>query len=344
MSGIAGFAGSGAGAIDAAAVADALSFTGVEHVEETREEKRPQGFLGLAVTHETEASRCSPLYEDGRLRILLAGYITGIEGTGFDPARPGDALELCAGLFRSEGTGFARRLNGSWTMAIHDAEEDALHLFCDRTATRHLYYMEKNGALAFASRIEAFTPMGLEPTAKLNRQAFIEFMVFSRLLVSEMWEGVHPVPPATALSFRAGCTERRVFWNLKFAYDRNPASLEENAERMAGALRDAVGRSTAGFERLSLLLSGGLDSRAIMACMPEDTVCYTMYSRRNLELRVAARTARVHGCRHVPLQVGPHHYLEILPGAARTCEGAYRYCDAHFGADYGAVSSIYGPW
>ena len=37
----------------------------------------------------------------------------------------------------------------------------------------------------------------------------------------------------------------------------------------------------------------------------------------------------MHGCRQVLLRRGPNHYLEILPRAARICEGVYKYYDAH---------------
>lgn len=311
--------------MDAAAVAQALSFTGEERVEAVRGE----GSLEIAVAHEAEASRCPPVHEEGGLSIFLDGYITGIEGTSFDPARPADALALCAGLYRREGTDFARRLNGSFNLAIHDREEGAVHLVCDRLASRHFYYMREGGALAFASRIEAFLPMGLDPMRRVDRGAFVEFLVFSRPLVSNLWEDVRSVPPATALSFRDGREERRVYWELRFTYEREGSSLDKNAERLAASLHDALDRATAGYAHVGLLLSGGIDSRALLACLPADTVCYTVCGTANVESRIAAKACELRGCRHVALRRGPNHYLEIMPRAARVAEGVYKYYDAH---------------
>jgi hypothetical protein len=322
MSGIAGYLGTGAEGLDASAVASALSFTGLESVDEARLD----GFFGLAVTHAQEAARCPAAFRDDQICILLDGYITDIEGEPFNPA---NALSLCAELYRREGLDFARRINGSFSLAILDRRSGTLHLLCDRLATRHLYVMRKGGAVAFASRLEALQDMGLEPTRKLNRQGFVEFLAYGRMLVSEMWEGVRSVPPATALSFSSDGEDEHIYYDVRFTYDRNRASLEENAERLACALQETAERSIAGFDRVGLLLSGGLDSRTVLSCLPEATICYTACDRPNPETWIAAKAARMRGCRHVLLKRSPMYYSEILPAAARTSEGAFACTHAH---------------
>lgn len=338
MSGIAGCLGTRTESLDAASIGRALSFTGLERVDEVCRE----GFFGLAVIHEEEAARCPAALEKDDICILLDGYITGIDGTSFDPARPGDTLSLCTELFRSEGADFARRLNGSFNLAILDRKAEALHLICDRMASRYLYFMRGDGAPAFASRLEALQAMGLEPTRRLNHQGFVELMVYGRLLASEMWAGVESVPPASVVSFSRGEVKSRTYWDLRYTYDRETAGLEENAERLAGALRETMERSTAGFAEVGLLLSGGLDSRTILACLPEDAICYTACDRPNPETWIAGRAARLRGCRRLLLERTPYHYFEILPGAARVCEGAYAYMHAHMENLLGGTGEVSG--
>ncbi len=287
-------------------------------------------FFGVAVSPCGEAIKRHVYKDDGGLFVLLYGYITQIEGKDLSLSDLDRLTQQLAVLYRREGPGFAAALNGSFSIVVYDQAEGTLALISDRLSSRPLRYMMTERRVAFSSRIEAFRHLGFDPTRKLNPEGLAEFFVFGRLLNSRMWDEVTEVPPATSCVIHGGRATMQEYWKIKFRYKRGREDTKERAAELAEALRQATERNLLGFDGASLMLSGGADSRALLACLPEGTACYTSCDRINYETRIARKVARTKGCPHFLLQRSPFHYLDILPTAARITEGNKEFHHAHF--------------
>ncbi len=104
-------------------------------------------------------------------------------------------------------------------------------------------------------------------------------------------------------------------------------------ERLAASLSNSVRRRTsATFANVSLLLSGGADSRAALFASrkPSEVNCYTFFDEPNEELETAARLASVAGASHHPLQRGQDYYAENAPRAVKISGGMWNIVDSHF--------------
>ncbi|MBN2027616.1 MAG: hypothetical protein JW854_12740 [Actinobacteria bacterium] len=325
MSGIAGYLGPSVAELDTEAIYRTLSFTGHERLDSVTE----NNFLGFAVSHEADIIQPHAARERDGISVLLDGYVNQVDGKNLLPSRSGEALRIIAELYRDDGHDFARRLNGSFALAVYDDRDKSLIIVTDRLTSRPLNFIRTEESVVFSSRLEPFNAMGISPTQRLNLEGLIEFLVFARTLNSGMWTGQERVPPATVLAFRDGKTEEHSYWKFKFAYGKARKAKDEDVRKLAAALQEACGRAVDGFDSIGLLLSGGFDSRALLACLPESTICYTSCDYLNFETRVAAKAAKIKGCPHRLLKRTPHHYLDILPEAARINEGAMEYHHVH---------------
>lgn len=324
MAGFAGSSGPQRVEFDAGKVVRALSFTGSETVS-----GHASPFSSwIAVTHKGEARQQEPVYLAPGIALALHGYITGVEGRRGLPAR--GALALCADLYREEGLSFAKRLNGSFALAIEDLADGALHLVSDRLGTRNVYLHLSKGRLSFATRLEAIRRVNPSIADKVDGAALAVFLAFGRPLGPTMLEGVRMLPSACALTYDGAALEERRYWKPSFSYSANRLSFEENARRLCRAVDAAAADSVRGWDSIGLLLSGGLDSRMVLSSLEgHDVTCYTACDRRNLETRVAEKVARRAGAAHVKLFRNAYHYLDIVPQAVRLCEGGYEYDHAH---------------
>ncbi len=325
MAGIAGFFGAGAQDIDRDAVRRSLIFTGQEKVQY----HCSADFFGVSVAHESEASRSPRTVEANDFCILLNGEIVDIDLGTKSVVEPSLIPAECARLLREEGADFARRLNGSFNIAAFDRAGKTLHLINDRFGSRPFFYVTGKGFLAFSSRVETFKCFGIDYAKDIDIGGLAELLVFGRILVNNLWSDVKMVPSANVITYQDGRVKKVRYFNLGFSYGEGPGSIDDNAHEMAHAFKRSVEKRLSGWDNAGVLLSGGLDSRAVLACMPDWATCYTACDRINNETRVAAKVAATQGNRHVLLKRNANHYLEIVPSAARICEGAFDYTHAH---------------
>ena len=126
-------------------------------------------------------------------------------------------------------------------------------------------------------------------------------------------------------------SKRRYF---EFAY-RGDSSVPEGdlASQLAAALRRAVERRTLPrLGRSAVALSGGLDSRVILASTldAEQAFAFSCFDEPNRELRTAERIARTLSVPFLPLQRGPDYYAEHAERGVRISGGMGSLANNHF--------------
>jgi asparagine synthase (glutamine-hydrolysing) len=103
-------------------------------------------------------------------------------------------------------------------------------------------------------------------------------------------------------------------------------------EGLANAFSKAVAGRTRGNHRLGILLSGGVDSRSVLAADHEGriSVAFTLGDFENQELQIARKIAATKGCRHVFLHRNLDHYARLVDEAVSIGDGLYRFDHAHY--------------
>jgi hypothetical protein len=243
----------------------------------------------------------------------------------------GGAAALLAAV-RSPGEAALARLDGSFAAVVHDARAGRTLVLTDRFATRPLYEARGAHGLALASEAKAlFAVPGLAP--REDPLAIYDILNFGWVVGERtIFEGVRLVEDGLAIALEAGRPPaRRRYRERLFA----PGTLseEDGLEAVAEAFERGVRALARRVERPALLLSGGLDSRAIASFCARAGIplhCYTFGPRRAVETRAAAGIARALGLPIERCETPP----DLLPRRAALAEwigdGHVALADIHF--------------
>jgi asparagine synthase (glutamine-hydrolysing) len=212
------------------------------------------------------------------------------------------------------------RMNGMWALAIWHPEERRLFLCRDRFGVKPLYYAWIGDGIAFASEPKAL--LALDPTlAEPDRSAIARLFVSSESLAGEdtYFRRIRSVPPASWAVVEGGGEIRLTrFWSYPEAAapsDRSPPSAQE--EEFDALLRSAVALRFRSDVPVGLTLSGGLDSTAILAATPSESLpavrAFTATFEEGAdEFDWASSAASQAGVTLVPVNASSRNWLEKL--------------------------------
>src|SRR5262249_19347085 len=140
-------------------------------------------------------------------------------------------------------------------------------LYCarDRFGIKPLYYLDIGGRFAVASEAKSFTVLPFF-SAAIEGQSLHHYM--SLMYVpgeATMFANVRRLPPGSVLTYRLdSCVTTVDRWWLPSFSARPRPSVPELVERLRTGFRAAVKRWTISDVPIACLLSGGLDSSAIV--------------------------------------------------------------------------------
>lgn len=191
-------------------------------------------------------------------------------------------------------------LDGIFAAAIYDRKHHELHLLTDRYGFKYLYWWEDDGQVVWSSETKGFLEApGFEPS--IDRESLAFFMEHGRHDADRSWfSGVQLVPPGSVLTWDLSGDESREtqYWSWDHVSIVQGIGQAEAAERMGELWERAVRRQAERDpdQRLGVGLSGGLDSRAILAALNEPDLrnCRTFTFGRGdcRDLRIARQVAK----------------------------------------------------
>lgn len=239
------------------------------------------------------------------------GAVLGLIGEDADPAR------------------WAPRLNGSFLVLLYDRAAPRLTVVNDRFASLALYYSDDGGGWRAASSLKWLWERGAD-AGGLNEDAVAEFLFLRRLLGDKTFAPkARFFDSASVLTRAAGSASApRKYWLP--SYGAAPIPDRDLPNQIAGALAACMAAHQSDGRRYGLLLSGGLDSRALLAAAQAPPVCFTTCRRENNESAVARELAAAAGApfHFVPRPAGLHD--GALDDAAFLTGGQQVYTETQF--------------
>lgn len=239
----------------------------------------PSGAAGLGhrrlrIIDLTDAARQPMRSQDGRHTLVYNGEIFNfqelrrdLEGRGHTFRTRSDSEVLLAAWVQW-GDGLLQRLVGQFAFAVWDETERALFAARDHLGVKPLYYTRENDGLLFASEIKAL--LAARPALRTaRREALPGYLAYLWNAGDEtFFPGVYRLAPGCWLRYRNGELHTGEYWNPADAARR---SVQGNDTQRAAEFRarfgDAVVSQLASDVPLGLLLSGGLDSTALLAAI-----------------------------------------------------------------------------
>lgn len=225
--------------------------------------------------------------------------------------------EFCLRLYEDLGAEAFARLNGNFSLIICDLREKKAILVNDRNSLRPVYYAVHNGGLLFGPQARPILQ-----DATFRREVDVESLAMN-LAYGEFWgdktlfAGVRYLEPASVLTFAHGELARSQYWDLNYRPD--PVITEEEAaELLTVAIRKAVAIRMEDTLRYGVSLSGGLDSRAVLAAVEPDRrngmLTFSYGPLQCGEVKIAEQVARKCGTWHRTVEITPDL---IIRGAER---------------------------
>jgi len=217
---------------------------------------------------------------------------------------------------------FPARLNGRFHGLLTDRNRGTAVLFNDRYGMHRLYYHETEETFYFAAEAKAILAVSPEPT-RLNAQGVGEFLACGCTLEGRsLFESVHVLPGGSKWVFRKGLpAQKGKYFEPQEWENQDPLEPEPYYRQVRDVFSRHLPRYFAGHERIGMSLTGGLDTRLIMAWHKPEIgylPCYTFAGmlRDCQDVIVARQVARACGQPHEVIRVGDEflsqfaHYAE----------------------------------
>ncbi len=172
--------------------------------------------------------------------------------------------EVIVHMYEERGNDCCTEFNGMFAFALWDMKKRTLLLARDRCGIKPLYYTRlANGRLIFASEIKGILQCE-EVERSVDREA-LHYYLNLRFVPREktLFKNISRLTPGTYAKFDGKRFQIRRYWNMKPA----PAHFTEDyfIAKIREALTNAVKRHLISDVPLGILLSGGMDSSAILA-------------------------------------------------------------------------------
>jgi asparagine synthase (glutamine-hydrolysing) len=254
------------------------------------------------------AERLSGLSEDGGTGIAFLGEVVGDAAASQEAAEgelPSGALQ---DLYRRSGRSFVVGLNGLFCGLLADRARGEAILFNDRYGAKRLYVHEDASGIYFASEAKALLRI-LPRTRAFDEAGVRDFLRYGCTLKGRtLFRGIRLLPGGTLwqLSPSGGRAER--YFEPSQWEALPPLGEAEFQERLVETLREVVPRYLAGSAPVGIAITGGLDTRMIMACgdwAKHNATCYTFdgIDTRTLDSSIGAEVARRCGLEHRVLRL-----------------------------------------
>ena len=334
MSGIAGYINNTEKA--SSALLDSMSES-IRHTESDRIDNWNDDFVSISrVHHGVINPEPQPIFnENESLFILMDGEVfdykeqkSKLIHNGHKFKFENNDAEYCLHLYEEMGEDSFKEPNGSFCIAIYNLATHELLLVNDRFSSRLLfYYLTDKGTLLFGAQLSSILQSSEVPR-ELNVRSIFEFFTFQKVLGTKtFYKDIKILPPATILHYQDGNISFTSYWEIRYKKEKHPKKYY--VDKLAEALRKSVMRRTQGNYRFGLLLSGGLDSRAVLAASAKKMVCFTVGDFRNREVKIAKKIAEAKGCKHVFLKRSSDHYANLVDKAVEIGDGMYSFVHAH---------------
>jgi asparagine synthase (glutamine-hydrolysing) len=227
--------------------------------------------------------------------------------------------ETILAAFEAYGNDAWAMLEGMFAVAIWDRRERRLTLARDPLGIKPLYFTCQDGGLAFASELKALTLLSAL-RFEIDDRAVHDFFRFGHVRKPRsIYKRVGNLDPGHWLAMSAdGEVTRGCFWAPRFDV-RSGLSDAEWITRMREMLRSVTERHLQSDVEVATLLSGGIDSSAVLAAMartmdaPLTAFTIAHPGSKIDESDAAARIARHFGCRHIVEPLDMDSSISALP-------------------------------
>jgi asparagine synthase (glutamine-hydrolysing) len=226
--------------------------------------------------------------------------------------------EVIVHLYEEFGAACVEKLRGMFAFAIWDGRQEVLLLARDRVGIKPLYYRLTDEYIVFGSEIKAILA-DPEVQPEVLPGIIDRFLTFYYVPGEEtLFRDIRKLAPGSYMVIRGGKTQITQYWDLHFS--PTARSIEDAAQNLLALLEESVQLHMISDVPLGFLLSGGVDSTAMLGFAIGKTEhkisSYTIgFSDPGVtdERPYARLAAARYGSEHHEMTIGARDFADFLP-------------------------------
>jgi asparagine synthase (glutamine-hydrolysing) len=281
------------------------------------------------VAHEGSFAAGQVFFNEERdIALVFSGECFGESDTVAILRQRGHNLEPSNGgwlipLYEEGGDRFFEQLNGLFSGLLIDRRRRKAYLFNDRYGVERIYWHKTEEAFYFASEAKALLRV-LPELRAFDEEGIGQFLAFGCTFQGKtLFRDISLLPRGSLWTFESGRCNKRKYFSPEAWETQDTLSLDAFEGHFEETFKRVLPRYFRSNSRIGISLTGGLDSRLIMACRPDmgdKPICYTFSGRkgRTLDDRLAARVAATCGLEHQILRITPDFFSNFASHTDRT--------------------------
>lgn len=234
--------------------------------------------------------------------------------------------EVLVHCYEEEGDSFVSRLNGRFTGVIVDQRAGKVLLFNDRFGAGRVYVHAASDGIRFATEAKAL--LAAYPSLRrVDPRGLGEFFSVGCVLQDRtLFPDIALLPAGSLWTLHAdGRAERRRYFSPEAWEQQTPLEPEDFGTQLTELFARLVPRYHREAGQVAMSMTGGLDSRMILAwarARPGELPCYTFGGpyRDCADVQLARRLAKLAAQPHHTIPIGPDFFAQFASLAARTVQ------------------------
>src|SRR5262245_7296184 len=292
--------------------------------------------------HEHSFADCQPIVGDDQVTLVFSGECysdpaSRRKPTGLPRGSRDNTASRLLELYQDREHTFFEELNGVFSGLLIDRQRHKAVLFNDRYGLDRIYYHESPEGFYFASEAKSLLRI-LPELRAYDSEGLADFLRYGctsdwRSLFRHV--GILPAGSAWDIT-RQPC--KKHFYFTPGAPESQPQlSVESFQEEFTNTLTRVIGRYFDSDRPIGVSLTGGIDTRLIMAYSSAQTGWITSYTcgsvaGETMDVRLAARVASACRIPHRVLRIGSDFFSDYSSLVDRTVyvtDGYFGVCGAH---------------
>jgi asparagine synthase (glutamine-hydrolysing) len=266
--------------------------------------------------HKGAFGDCLPIWNEKKDICLLFSGEDFADQADIDALRTrghefgSDHASYLVHLYEEVGSAFLEKLNGWFSGVLVDFREQKIVLFNDRYGVNRIYYHEDAHGFYFSSEAKALLKI-LPGTRQLDLRSLGEVLCCEAVLQNRsLFSGISLLPPGSAWVFSRGEPVKKKTYFKQEAWESQPELSESDFyDMLKQTWARVLPRYFSGKQSTGLSLTGGVDSRMILAWaprLPGTLPCYTWSGKYRdcADVKIARRAAKLCQQPHNTILVG----------------------------------------
>ncbi len=255
-------------------------------------------YLGWTVRENSFSAGMPLRNERGDVVLVFSGEEFPGPNVVRDLKEQGHEIETGGPSVYESDPAFPAGLNGRFHGLLMDRTQGSVSLFNDRYGIHRIYYHESKNAFYFS--VEAKAILAVRPELRRTDPRSLGELISCGCVLENrtLFESIYVLPPASAWIFKNGSVEKKdTYFQPQDWENQDPLDPEAYYQELRATFSRILPRYFSGKQKIGMSLTGGLDTRMIMAWLqsaPGSLPCYSFGGmfRECEDVKLARKVAR----------------------------------------------------